>query len=499
MAAAASDAEEAPDAPLFRPAHPCLDSLIDPPGRAAPAPVPLIPLTRDALDDWLAGQPAARAAWVRALGFRAKAGETCPLPGDSGGHDGAGPDGILVGLGDGSDRWALAGLPRRLAPGCYALDPAAGDDLAPTVAVAWALGAWRFDRYKSAPDTDGDRDSAPPAPARLVWPAGVDRARVRRHVAAVALTRDLVTTPAADLGPAELAAVTRALAAHHGADFREIVGDALLAENWPAVHAVGRGSARPPRLLDLRWGDEAHPRVTLVGKGVVFDSGGLDLKPSAGMKLMKKDMGGAAHALGLAHAIMDAGLPVRLRVLIPAVENMPSGSAFRPLDVLRTRKGLTVEVGNTDAEGRLVLADALAEADREDPALLIDLATLTGAARVALGPDIPALFTRDDALAADLAAAGAETGEPVWRLPLHPGYRAMLDSPVADLSSTGSSPFAGAITAALFLSAFVSEATPWAHLDLYAWAPSSKPGRPEGGAAQALAALFALVERRFAA
>jgi len=475
------------DTPLFRPCHPSLDALLDaPPKDADGVPVtalPLLPLTADAFADWLDTQPPKRTAWVQSTGFSGAAGTTCALPGPDGSLDV-----ILAGMGDGRDRWALAAFPERLAPHVVALAPDTPPDLAALLAEAWALGAYRFNRYKTRPD-DG--------PARLLWPEGVDREALCRRVFAVALTRDLVNTPASDLGPAELADVARTMAEYHDGSFQEIIGDALLAEGWPAVHAVGRGSVRPPRLIDLRWGQEDHPRVTLVGKGVVFDSGGLDLKPPANMKQMKKDMGGAAHVLGLAHAIMDAELPVRLRVLIPAVENMPSGSAFRPLDVLNTRKGLTVEVGDTDAEGRLVLADALAEADRENPALLIDMATLTGAARVALGPDIPVVFTRDDTLAADLMTAAAEADEPMWRLPLHAPYRKMLESPVADISSTGTGGFAGAITAALFLAEFVAPETPWVHIDLYAWTPSSKPGRPEGGAAQGLAALYALIERRF--
>ncbi len=470
--------------------HPCLDVLVDVPAEAVAC--PLVTLPHADLERWLAGQTGAVAGWVRAAGFRAKAAQTCPLPGPDGGLSG-----MLVGLGEDSadDRRALAALPERLAPGLFRLGaddalcgPTTDAAFDTAVTEAWALGAYRFDHYKS-------RRKNPPA--RLVWPASVDRAALCRRVQAAALTRDLINTPAADLGPADLAAAARALATRHGARVREIVGDDLLAEGWPAVHAVGRASVRPPRLIDLRWGDEGHPRVTLVGKGVVFDSGGLNLKPSSAITLMKKDMGGAAHALGLAHLIMDAGLPVCLRVLIPAVENMVSGDSFRPLDVLATRKGLTVEVGDTDAEGRLVLADALAEADAERPALLIDLATLTGAARVALGPDIPAVFTPDDALAADLAAAARAEGEALWRLPLHGGYRSLLDSAVADIQSTGSGRLGGAITAALFLSAFVSDTTPWVHVDLFAWSPSARPGQPEGGAAQGLGALFRLIEDRF--
>jgi len=478
------------DTPPFGLPHPCLDGLADPPPDDTACAL-LIPVDGESLQTWLTRQPAPGARWVESAGFRAKAGETCLLPGPDGEVFG-----VLVGLGDGGpeDRRALSALPDRLAPGLYQIagethclpDPA-GDA---AIAEAWALGCYRFERYKT------DRKDPP---ARLVWPATIDRAAVRRRVQAVALTRDLINTPAADLGPAELAAAARMLADHHGARMREVVGDALLSEGWPAVHAVGRGSTRAPRLIDLRWGDDSNPGVTVVGKGVVFDSGGLNLKPSSAMLLMKKDMGGAAHALGLAHAVMDAGLPVSLRVLVPAVENMVSGDSFRPLDVLSTRKGLTVEVGDTDAEGRLVLADALAEADAERPALLIDLATLTGAARVALGSDVPAVFTPDETLAADLAAAALAEGEPLWRLPLHGGYRSMLDSSVADIHSTGSGRFAGAITAALFLSAFVEETPSWVHVDLYGWSPTARPGRPEGGTAQGLNALFRLIAERFGA
>jgi leucyl aminopeptidase len=304
-----------------------------------------------------------------------------------------------------------------------------------------------------------------------------------------------VNTPAEDMGPAELAAAARSLARAHGARAAVITGDALLQRNYPTIHAVGRASARAPRLIDLRWGAKG-PRITLVGKGVCFDSGGLDLKPAAGMEIMKKDMGGAAHVLGLAGMIMAAKLPVRLRVLIPAVENSVSGNAFRPLDIIRTRKGLTVEVGNTDAEGRLVLCDALAEAMTEKPDLVVDCATLTGAARVALGPDLPAMFANDDATAEALLRHGLAEDDPLWRLPLHAGYRTMLDSKIADMNNVSSGSFAGAITAALFLEAFVDAAVPWVHLDLYAWNPRAKPGRPEGGAAMGLRALYALIAER---
>jgi len=296
--------------------------------------------------------------------------------------------------------------------------------------------------------------------------------------------------------PTHLSDAIKAVGAMFGASVTEIVGDDLLTQNYPMIHAVGRASVIAPRLIDLRWGHENHPKVTLVGKGVCFDTGGLDLKPASGMALMKKDMGGAATLLGVAQAVMSAKLPVRLRLLVPAVENAVSGNAFRPSDVLATRKGITVEVGNTDAEGRLVLGDALTEAASEYPALLIDCATLTGAARTALGPDLPAMFTDNEALAGDLIAAAAHTFDPLWRLPLWAPYRKMIDSKVADINNAGESPFAGAITAALFLKEFVGEAAPWVHIDLYAWNKSSRPGRPEGGEAYCQRALFELIAKR---
>ncbi len=314
-----------------------------------------------------------------------------------------------------------------------------------------------------------------------------------KHTAeAIGLVRDLVNTPAADMGPAQLAEAARDLAKRHRGKCTVLVGDTLLKRNYPAVHAVGRAAAEEPRLIDLRWGSKG-PKVTLVGKGVCFDSGGLDLKPAAGMKLMKKDMGCAAHVLGLASLIMAEKLPLQLRVLVPAVENAVSGNAFRPLDVLQTRKGLTVEVGNTDAEGRLVLCDALAEADSEKPDLLIDFATLTGAARVALGPDLPAMFCNDDKLAGLILRHGAVEGDPVWRLPLHKGYRPGLESKVADLNNISNSPYGGAITAALFLENFVSPGTRWAHFDIMAWNVATRPGRPEGGEAMGLRAVYAAI------
>ena len=320
---------------------------------------------------------------------------------------------------------------------------------------------------------------------------------MERAARATYLVRDLVNTPANDLGPAELAEAAAAVARGAGVRANIIVGDDLLAKNYPLVHAVGRASARPPRLVDFAWGTPDAPKVTLVGKGVCFDTGGLDLKPSSNMLLMKKDMGGAAVVLGLAQMIMDAGLKVRLRVLIPAVENSVSGNAYRPGDVLATRKGKTVELGNTDAEGRLILADALTEADGEEPSLLVDCATLTGAARVALGPDLPALFTPSDDLARDLLRHGDAQSDPLWRMPLHAPYRDYLDSKIADFNNAADTSFAGSITAALFLKEFVSRTQAWAHIDLYAWNAKTRPGRPAGGEAMAMRALYALVAERY--
>src|SRR5581483_2518493 len=354
-------------------------------------------------------------------------------------------------------------------------------------ALAFALGAYRFDRY---------RKPAEPK-VRLLPPEGVDGVDLSRVADAVTMARDLINTPANDMGPAELEAAARALANRHGATFGSVIGDELLTQNFPLIHAVGAGSSRAPRLIDITWGSERDPKVTLVGKGVCFDTGGLDIKPESAMLLMKKDMGGAATVLALAHMIMDRVLKVRLRVLIPAVENSISGAAFRPLDVYRSHKGLCVEIGNTDAEGRLVLADALALADEESPDLLIDMGTLTGAARVALGPELPPFYTNDEALAVEVARHAAAENDPVWRLPLWQNYDKMLDSKVADVNNVSSSNFAGSITCALFLKRFVESAKAFLHFDIYAWVPSARSGRPEGGECQVARALYALLAQRY--
>ncbi len=448
--------------------------------RADAATIPITPVIAKDLPAWLKRQPERLCRWVKGSRFEGKPGTHLVLPGE----DGA-PGGVLLGVEDGPDIWSWGGLPLALPEGRYRIEGRLAADAASRAALGWALGGYAFTRYRKARRR----------PAELVWPEAADRAAVTRAAEATFLVRDMVNTPAEDMGPVELAAMAVRVARAHGARSQVTVGDALLKRNYPTIHAVGRASSRAPRLIDLRWGAKG-PRVTLVGKGVCFDSGGLDLKPAGGMELMKKDMGGAAHVLALAQMIMAAKLPVRLRVLIPAVENSVSGNAFRPLDVIRTRKGLTVEVGNTDAEGRLVLCDALAEAMTETPDLVIDCATLTGSARVALGPDLPAMFANDDATAEALLRHGLAEDDPVWRMPLHAGYRSMLDSKVADMNNVSSGPFAGAITAALFLEAFVDPAVDWVHLDLFAWNPRARPGRSEGGAAMALRALYALVAER---
>jgi leucyl aminopeptidase len=455
--------------------HPSLsESLIE---RADDA-IAIVALRKSDLASWLRSQPDPVRTWVSGGGFEAEAHAVLRLPGDQ-------PT-VLLGLGDKFDRWSFASLPTSLPAGTYRLDGDLSAAAATKAALGWALGAYRFTRYKTPTR----------ATAQLVWPNNADRTAVARDAEAIALARDLINTPTNDLGPAELADAAQALAREFGASFKQTVGKALLTENYPAVHAVGRAAANAPRLIEIGWGDAGHPGITLVGKGVCFDTGGLDVKPSGSMLLMKKDMGGAAHALALARMVMAAGLPVRLRVLIPAVENSIAGNAMRPLDVLQTRKGLTVEVGNTDAEGRLILSDALALACEEDPALLVDFATLTGAARVALGPDLPAMFANDDALAAELEEDARATDDPLWRLPLFAGYAKDLESKVADLNNISNNGFAGAIYAALFLQRFVDPKVKWIHLDTFAWNPKSRPGRPEGGEARNLFALYRLIERR---
>jgi leucyl aminopeptidase len=424
---------------------------------------------------------AAARAFADAAGFEPKPGQYLALPGEGG------LSGILFGLENASDARDLflpGRLPQQLPSGVYRFANDPHD--ARLAALAFALGAYRFTRYHKS---EGRK-------IKLDLPQSLDREDLERVVEAVTLVRDLVNTPANDMGPADLEEAARTLAAKHGAGARATVGDDLLRENFPLIHAVGRAAARQPRLIDLTWGDVDDPRITLVGKGVCFDSGGLDIKPESSMLNMKKDMGGAATALALAHMIMSRKLRLRLRVLIPAVENSISGAAFRPRDIYTSRKGITVEIGNTDAEGRLILADALTLADEDNPEMIFDFATLTGAARVALGPDVPPFFTDDDQLADKLMAHAAAENDPLWRLPLWRPYDEMLESKVADINNVGSGGQAGAITAALFMRRFVS-AKSWAHFDVFAWSPRSRPGRPEGGDCQAARAIYALLAARY--
>ena len=438
---------------------------------------------KNSFEDWAKALPAYHRAAIEAQRFEGKGYELAILPGEK-------PESWSAALGVADvnelSPWCLAKAAANLPEGSYRL--ATGEP--GPAALGWLLAQYRFDRYRTKDDPTGPR---------ILLSGEAARIEETVHLAeATALVRDLVNTPASDLGPAELAAAVEATAKGHGAKLDIVKGDAL-DQGYPMIAAVGRAATRDraPRLIELTWGNEAHPRIAIVGKGVCFDSGGLDIKPSSGMLLMKKDMGGAAHALALASLIMQARLPVRLHLLIPAVENAVSAEAFRPGDVLTSRKGITVEIGNTDAEGRLILADALTRALEEKPALLLDFATLTGAARVALGPELPALFANDDSLADDLAAAAKAVSDPLWRLPLWAGYAEMLKSPIADINNAGSGGMAGAVTAALFLQKFVPGDVPWAHLDTFAWRPAAKPGRPKGGDALGLRAAWELLRKRY--
>lgn len=449
----------------------------------APSAVPIRLVTQGSFEAARAELSPAAQRFAAAQGFEPKPGNHLLVPAPDGSVEA-----VLFGVDaeeKRSDLFLVGKLPTVLPEGAYRFATAPADAALST--LAWLLGNYSFRRYRKRPSK----------PVRLVPPDGVDGEEVSRIAEAVTSGRDLVNTPANDLGPEEIEAAARALAAKHGAVIDAIVGDALLEDNFPMIHAVGRAAARAPRLIDLRWGEESGPRITIVGKGVAFDTGGLNIKPDAAMALMKKDMAGAAAALALAEMVMGAGLPVRLRLLIPAVENAISGAAFRPGDVLRSRKGISVEIGNTDAEGRLILADALALADEESPELVVDFATLTGAARVALGPELPPFYTTDETLAADLGRLGEAVNDPVWRLPLWPPYAKMLDSKIADINHISGGPFAGSITAALFLTRFVSSAKAYVHFDIFGWNPTAKPGRPEGGEVQGARLIYALLKERY--
>jgi leucyl aminopeptidase len=449
--------------------------------------LPLWLLTDAELPKWLAEQPAQVADWVRANAFQAERHRVLALPAAGGGIAGA-----LAGLGSLASTsdlklWHAAGLADRLPPATYHLASSLPASAATHLALGWLVGAYRFSRYRAPPTATR---------ATLIAPGQADMTYAQAAAAATSFARDLINTPANDLGPAELAQAAQDLAARFGASVSVLAGDELKARNFPLIHAVGAGSPRQPRLIDLRWGEPGGPRVTLVGKGVCFDSGGLDIKPSSGMLLMKKDMGGAACALGLAQLLMQLDAPIQLRVLIPAVENSVDGHSYRPGDVIPSRKGITVEIGNTDAEGRLVLADALTEADTEKPDLLIDLATLTGAARIALGPELPAVYSPDPALLSALRQTGDEEADPVWPMPLWSGYDEELSSKIADIGNVSASPFAGSPIAALFLKRFVTATPRWLHIDLFAWNPKERPGRPVGAEAQCVRSVYRLIRAR---
>lgn len=450
--------------------------------RSARLATPLHAVTTAGLKGFLARLSKRDAAALKATGFAARDGELKLLPSASRGLAAA-----VLGLGEGEDLYALAHFSEQLPAGAYRFADVPEAQGGTNGALAWALGTYQFARYKNAK----------PQGAKLVLPKDVDGEEVSRIAAAVAFGRDLINTPPNDMGPEELAAAVRDLAKKHGATYSAVVGEALLKQNYPLIHAVGKGSARAPRLARLVWGRPGAPKLTLVGKGVCFDTGGYDLKPASGMATMKKDMGGAATVLAVADMVMGAKLDVRLTVFVPAVENSVSGTAYRPSDVFPSRKGLTVEIGNTDAEGRLVLADALAEADSETPDLLIDIATLTGAARVATGFELPPFFTDDEALATDLMTHANATQDWMWRLPLWRGYEPTLNSTVADLNNNPNYGYAGAITAALFLNRFVEKAKSWVHLDIAGWVDRPRPGRRAGAEVTTARALYAMIKARY--
>ena len=450
-------------------------------------PIALVP--EQGLDPWLSQQSPATRAWAAGAGFKGERYKVLTVPGPQGQVSS-----VALGLGSLTDLtrlslWHTALLPDRLPAGLYAFAEPLDAGAARQAALGWATGAYRFDRYRK-PVSKGE--------TLLAWPERCDRALVESAARATAWARDLINTPANDMGPPQLAAEASKMAEQFGAKVEIIVGDELLRRNYPAVHAVGRAAAAAPRLIDLRWGSPDDPLVTLVGKGVCFDSGGLDVKPAAGMLLMKKDMGGAACVLAAAQMVMQSAVAIRLRVLVPAVENSISGDAYRPGDIIRTRKGLSVEIGNTDAEGRLVLCDGLAEADASGSDLIIDLATLTGAARVALGPELPAAYSNDAQLLQEFAYLADLEHDPVWPMPLWAGYDDEFSSKHADVNNVSSSSYAGSVVAALFLQRFVSDCPRWLHIDLFAWNVKERPGRPVGAEAQCVRAVHAYLSRRYA-
>ncbi|MBX3511670.1 MAG: leucyl aminopeptidase family protein [Hyphomonadaceae bacterium] len=449
----------------------------------SPAAVPIHALRSGEWKAWIERHSETMRRLAAAHDFHAQNGRILLVPATDGAIER-----VLFGVGEKANAMVMGALAQHLPAGDYRIASAPREFSATNVAIAWGLGAYAFERYKKRKR---------PAP-RLAAPEGADMAEAERIVAASWLARDLVNTPTNDMGPEALQAAVFAVAEAHGAVLEAIVGDDLITQNYPLIHAVGRAAAQAPRLLHLSWGKSDAPRLALVGKGVTFDTGGLDIKPSAGMRMMKKDMGGAAHALALAQIVMSAKLPVKLDLFLPVVENAIGGDAFRPGDVIKSRLGPTIEIDNTDAEGRLILADALARASEDKPALLVDFATLTGAARTALGPELPPFYANDEALAAELAQASGETCDPIWRMPLWDNYESDMDSPIADLKNTGDGAFAGSIYAALFLRRFVA-APAWVHFDIFAWAPKERPARPAGGEAQALRATWRVIRQRFGA
>jgi leucyl aminopeptidase len=443
---------------------------------------PIFPLTAEGFPAWLAKQPAHVKQWAKTNSYTAKPDTVMVVPDAKGGIYA-----VVTGVEAKPHIWSLAFLPMVLPAGSYRIEGKFSPAQLADMALGFVLGQYQFDRYRKV-----ERKKL-----LLAMPKDVDTAAIERRADAIALVRNLINTAPADMGPEDLAKAAQTIAKANGAKFEQIVGDELLKKNYPAIHAVGRAAPQAPRLIRLRWGNPKHPLVALVGKGVTFDTGGLDLKPLAAMRLMKKDMGGAATILGLAQLIMQEKLPVRLDVLIPAVENSIDSDAFRPSDILQTRKGLSVEIGSTDAEGRLILADALAEADAQKPAIIIDMATLTGAARTALGTELPALYSNRDDVAQALVKSGKEVRDPLWHMPLWQGYAKYINSPVADITNSPNYAFAGSVTAALFLERFVSPETEWVHLDTYAWISEVQPGRPIGGEALCLRAVFNYLKKRF--
>ncbi len=440
--------------------------------------IPILILTPNDFSGWLSKQNRVIKNWIDSTGLIAEPGATCLLP-DANGH----VTHALCIVSDVKNPWSVGHLPTVLPEGDYHFDANLSETEQTNFAIAWGLGAYQFTRYKK--------------PSKKIAKLVSRGDFIKNIVESINWVRDLINTPTEDMGPSELGEAVAHLAKQYKATLKQIIGKDLLKQNFPCIYTVGRASDDAPRLIDLRWGNKKHPKITLVGKGVCFDTGGLDIKPSSAMLLMKKDMAGAAHVLGLARMIMEAKLPVCLRVLIPAVENVISGNAYRPGDVIKSRKGLTIEIGNTDAEGRLVLADALTEAVDEKPDLLIDMSTLTGAARVAVGTDISAMFCNDDGLANSLMQYGVQQFDPIWRLPLFAPYRESLNSGIADINNNAVDGYGGAITAALFLKEFVPDTIPWVHFDMMAWNLKTRPGRPQGGEAMALRAVFAHLSEKY--